>query len=77
MTLTYIRAPVRSQERNSTETNIAITINLFCELIKYKFHKFSHLWLVIRITCLMMSVSNDAAYCAGIVSQMSRYSGNC
>ena len=43
---------------------------LFCKLVKTKFHKFGHLRLVVRVACLMMAVSDDAAYGACIMAKV-------
>lgn len=42
----------------------------FCKFVKTELNKFGHLRLVVRVACLMMAVSDDAAYGACIMAKV-------
>ena len=44
---------------------------LLCQFIKTKLNKLSYLGLIVRIACLVVTMCDDAAHCAGIVTEMS------
>ena len=64
----YIKDSVRSRERSCTTDAV-----LLGEFVKTELDEFADLRLVVRIRCLVVTMSDDAAYSTGIVPQMGRY----
>ena len=67
----YIKDSVRSRERSCTTDAV-----LLGEFVKTELDEFADLRLVVRIRCLVVTMSDDAAYSTGIVPKMSSYTGN-
>ena len=52
-------------------------LRLLCEFVKTKFNELANLCLVVRVGCLVVAMSNDAAYCTCIMTKVSSNTCNC